>query len=260
MKKYIPLILSLIILAAPLFYVVYCISKSSLIAENLLYTQLAVFCVSLIVVLIKRIHYVIRIVFSSAALIFAFGFTAFFLIAGGGNEFRVYEGNEDTVSIYDMNADDFGEYSSAEVYEYEEYSLFPYNVYTLILKYDENSFVRAENAIRENNSFYHETGMYSEAKPEFRHSNFEFFVRHSENKVFPKVIYFIGFNPQDNEIAYIAFNDLELDGVSSFENLLLYRCQWNTVCEYRNPLTIGDRIRKFIIDLSQKDSNADMPG
>ncbi len=46
----------------------------------------------------------------------------------------------------------------------------------------------------------------------------------------------IGFNESDYEIAYVVFNDLNLDSVSFFQNVLLY-CGWQYVEKSRsNPI------------------------
>ena len=195
---------------------------------------ISAFVISFVIVLIKKVPFVIKIVFSLSAITISIAATAFYILLGGGVEFRILDVDKESVVFYDMDENDFGFYTDFEAFSYAEHSLFFKQANTYILKYDKNDFDAAKKVLFEKNKFYDITGVYGEAGPEFRCGDFDFYVRHSEEKVFPKVIYFIGFNESDYEIAHVTFNDLNLDSVSSFQNVLLYYCGWQYVEKSRS--------------------------
>lgn len=153
-------------------------------------------------------------------------------IAGADLHFNAYS-NEDAVKIYyKIEKDIIFSYDECRAYSYEVNALFKQDADTVIFKTGEN-FEEAKKSIAENYDFYTDPLKDNEPQPHFEFSGFNFRLQCIE-KDYPKVMLFIGINEQSKEIAYVYFNDVDLDSVSDFKDILNFYCGWQYIELYEN--------------------------
>lgn len=105
----------------------------------------------------------------------------------------------------------------------------------MITKYDNNDFDKKTAEIDEKYSFCEKTADDGADCP-FSCWGFNFRLIYSSNDSYPKQMRFIGINDTTKEIAYITFEDGEIDSVSDFSGLLANSCGWMYIANERNYL------------------------
>ncbi len=123
-------------------------------------------------------------------------------------------------------------YEDCSVYLYETRALFQQSAKTVILSFGDN-FDEAKQEINNNYEFYTEALKKDDPVPVFEFSGFSFRLKVSE-KVYPKVMYFVGINEETREIAFVYFNDVDLDGVGEFDSIMHYYCGWQYIKLYND--------------------------
>ncbi len=232
MKKYIPTMLSFLILVFPIFHIIACLAANGIIADKMIIVPLVSFIAVFVISLIRKIPYVAKIFVAAIMLILVFVGSSLFYLLGGSAEFTVFENA--TVDEFETTFFEYPDnYKNAQVYRYSDSSFFSLESETLILKYDENDFIKAKSEITQNYHFFTEEDFNGDILPEFEYEKFDFSICKSD-KNFPQVIYFIGFNDETDEIAFVWFNNLELDRVSDIELLLSIDCGWKYIERSRN--------------------------
>lgn len=225
-------------------YLVYCKINCCFISSELLVFIIIGFILSLIFALIKKIPTKLKTICSIAILcITAFSF-CFFYSLGGHKEFRSYNSAEIVKSYKSDDAptgfsneerfiDEIDE--NATAYKYFSTGLLQQLSYTIITKYDENDFDEKIREIDEKYSFCEKTSDDGEGCP-FSCWGFYFRLIYSSDNSYPKQMRFIGINDSTKEIAYITFEDYEIDSVSDFGGLLANNCGWMYIADERNYL------------------------
>lgn len=122
-------------------------------------------------------------------------------------------------------------YEDCTVYLYNSYGLFQQSAKTVILSFGD-SFEEAKQEINNNYEFYTEALIEDDPVPVFEFSGFSFRLKVSE-KVYPKVMYFVGINEESREIAFVYFNDVDLDCVGEFDSIMYYYCGWQYIELYK---------------------------
>ena len=225
-------------------YLAYCKINCCFISSELLLFIIIGFILSLILTLIKKIPTKLKTISSIALLcITVFGF-CFFYSLGGHTQFRSYNSDEivesyksdDTPTGFSNEerfVDEINENTTA--YKYFSTGLFQQLSYTMITKYDNNDFDKKTAEIDEKYSFCEKTTDDGADCP-FNCWGFNFRLIYSSNDSYPKQMRFIGINDTTKEIAYITFEDGELDSVSDFSGLLANSCGWIYIANERNYL------------------------
>lgn len=225
-------------------YLVYCKINCYFISTELLIFIIIGFILSLIPALIKKIPTTLKTICSVAILaVTAFAF-CFFYTLGGNTEFRSYNFAEIVESYKSDDAptafsdeerfiNEIDENSTA--YKYFSTGLFQQLSYTIITKYDEDDFNEKIAEIDEKYSFCEKTADDGEDCP-FNCWEFNFRLIYSSDNSYPKQMRFIGINDTTKEIAYITFEDGEIDSVSDFSGLLANSCGWMYIANERNYL------------------------
>lgn len=140
--------------------------------------------------------------------------------------------NLEKTFIYLPSVDEMGEYDDLKCkYLHKDYFIFQSDAYTLRAKYSEEMFDKQTNYI-ENNYVFQETVLENgeeTAETTFKLDTFEFqMLSLSEyNLYFPKQIVFVGISEEENEIAFVFFDDFDLDYIDkSFSDFLIEECGW----------------------------------
>lgn len=167
-----------------------------------------------------------------------------FYTLGGNVEYRSYNFAEIVESYKSDDAptafsneerfiNEINENSTA--YKYFSTGMFQQLSYTIITKYDEKNFDEKIAEIDEKYSFCGKTADDGEDCP-FSSWGFDFRLIYSPDNSYPKQMRFIGINDTTKEIAYITFEDGEIDSVSDFQGLLAKSCGWMYIADERNYL------------------------
>lgn len=226
-------------------YLVYCKINCYFVSSELLVFIMIGFILSLIPALVKKIPTTAKTICSIAILaVTAFTF-CFFYTLGGNTEYRSYNSAEIVESYKSDDAptafsdeerfiNEINENSTA--YKYFSTGLLQQLSYTIITKYDEKNFDEKIAEIDEKYSFCEKTGDDGENCP-FSSWGFNFRLIYSPDNSYPKQMRFIGINDTTKEIAYITFEDGEIDSVSDFQGLLAKSCGWMYIADERNYLS-----------------------
>ena len=223
-KAYIfSLIATGIIASIPILYIIICLICSYIPSWLLLSIPVSAILLSLPMVLIKKLHGAIRVILSSFLLILtlvSFTFLGFF---GPTVEFRSFDNAEVINEYYNKNDslndnfdfEKFGEYESISNYKYHSMAIFSQEAYTTILKYNEDDFKAVKSNIENSYNFYTTPVENEEAEPVFSYEGFDFRVEISD--WYPKEMNLVGINEKTLEIAYVSFQDYDLDSISDYE-------------------------------------------
>ena len=99
--------------------------------------------------------------------------------------------------------------------------------------YSKEIFDRQKDSILNNYSFqetvvdYGEETIEKETNFEFDGFEFQMLSLKEYNLYYPKQIVFVGISKKNNEIAFVFFDDIDLDYISdSFEEFLVEECGW----------------------------------
>lgn len=230
------LIISFLILVISVGYLIYSKLNSHIISDVMILIPIVAFGVSVVIVLIKRVPDIIKLTFP--VLIFAVSLFSFYWLncVGGYVEFRTLHGVNEIKEYYtDFSFNKFGKYEDIFNYQYHSTGIFQQEAYTTILKYDKKSFEEEINDIDMNYKFYDHSIVDGEPEPFFTFDGFDFRIEKSKSpkEWYPKQLYLIGINKTSYEIAYVYFQDYDLDCVSDFNDILDYYCGWQYVVEDR---------------------------
>ena len=117
--------------------------------------------------------------------------------------------------------------------------IFEWNSYTLIAQYDAETYEKKIGEINDSYVFEEEVlqdhTKEHKLNPEFSVGDYRFRLLDVETYscFFPES-YFIGMNDTEHKIAYIYFDDYDLDVVESFPSLLTKYCGWNYTLNHSN--------------------------
>lgn len=240
-KSYIfSLIATGIIASMPILYIIICLICSYIPSWLLLSIPVSAILLSLPMVLIKKLHGAIRVILSSFLLILtlvSFAFLGFFCPTV---EFRSFDNAEEINNFYNENNrydDDFdfekyGEYESISNYKYHSMAIFSQEAYTTILKYNEDNFDAEKSNIENSYKFYTTPIENEEAEPVFSYEGFDFRTEISD--WYPKEMHLVGINEETHEIAYVSFQDYDLDSISDYNEFLDYYCGWRYIIKEIN--------------------------
>lgn len=135
---------------------------------------------------------------------------------------------------YDIlpTVDELGEYSDIQFnHLYKSSIIFQSNGYTLKVKYNDDEFIKQKNIINQNYAFQDQIILYGEGAvdTQYKHDEFDFKMLSLEeyNLNYPKYMIFVGISDKTNQIAYIIFEDQDLDFIDDpwgkfFDN----ECGW----------------------------------
>lgn len=240
-KSYIfSLIATGIIASIPILYIIICLICSYIPSCLLLSIPVSAILLSLPMVLIKKLHSAIRVILSSFLLILTLVSFAFLGFFGPTVEFRSFDNAEEINNYYnennryddDFDFEKFGEYESISNYKYHSMAIFQQEAYTTILKYSEDNFEAEINNIEDSRKFYSTPIEKEEAEPVFSYAGFDFRVEISE--WYPKEMHLVGINEETHEIAYVSFQDYDLDSIWDYEEFLDYYCGWRYIIKEIN--------------------------
>lgn len=166
------------------------------------------------------------------------------------------EKNSTDISLYEELAaedavlpslDELGEYLSVQSLYHHDGDLFEWDAYDLAVKYPRDSYDDVKAAIEKKYTFEDDpitytynigsksTGIVTAyMPPSCRIDDFEIRMLDSESYslVFPKDVYFIGFNDTTFTIVYTYFHDSDLDEIASLSDFLMDECGWKEL--YKN--------------------------
>lgn len=226
------LIVSFVIASIPLVYIIFCLANSYIVPGYIILFLVVSFAISLLLTLIKKIPNIIKVILSVLILLVTLFIFLFFSFFGVTVEFRAFDGAKEINEYYtDFDFDKFGEYESISNYKYHAMSIFQQEAYTTILKYNKENFAKEKSNIENNYRFYTEPVEKEGSEPIFSYEDFDFRVEISD--WYPKELYLIGINNESCEIAYVYFQDYDLDEVSDFKDILDYYCGWRYVIKER---------------------------
>ena len=230
------IVISFLILVIPVIYVIYSKMNSHVVSDVMILIPVVAFGVSVVIVLIRRVPNIIKLSFP--VLIFAVSLFSFYWLNGVGGyiEFRVFHGVNEINEYYsDFSFNEFGEYEDIFNYKYHSTGIFQQEAYTTILKYDNKNFEEEKNNIDMNYKFYNQPIVKAEPEPFFTFEGFDFRVEKNKSpkEWYPKQLYLIGINEESYEIAYVYFQDYDLDCVSDFNDILDFYCGWRYIIQER---------------------------
>ena len=142
--------------------------------------------------------------------------------------------NLEKTFTYLPSVEEMGEYSDLKSkYQHRDYFIFQSDAYILRATYSKEVFDRQKDAILNNYSFQETVVDYGEETTE-KETNFEFdgykfqmLSLKEYNLSYPKQIVFVGVSEKNNEIAFILFDDIDLDYIEdSFKEFLVEECGW----------------------------------
>lgn len=232
--------ISLIIAAIAVTDTIYCLAKSFIVPSSLTLFLVVAFAVSLLFSFIKKIPDVMRVVLTMILLLLTTAVYIFFTLFGPTIEFRAFE-NEKEINIYynennrdydDFNFEKYGNYESISNYKYHSIGIFSQEAYTTILKYNEDNFEAEKRKIENSYKFYSTPIENDGADPVFSYEGFDFRIEICD--WYPKEMNLVGINEETLEIAYISFQDYDLDSMSDYEWFLDFYCGWQYIVKERN--------------------------
>lgn len=226
MKKHTTIICISSIATVVVLYSVFILKNGYLLfVDDLIFPLIGVFfCV--VIFCLKNIQKNIKTVIS-ICITLAVVSKIFLLFAIGDNiHFSTYYEDE-AKKFYEYEEDITFDYKECIAYVYETHSLFKQKAKTVIFKFGDN-FDSVKKSIEEKYEFYSEPVMPHEPTPYFDFLGYEFKLRCIE-KVYPKVLFFIGVNDKNKEVVYVYFGSEDLDTVLSYEDILQFYCGWQYI-------------------------------
>ena len=137
--------------------------------------------------------------------------------------------------------EDLGEYEDVyyKYFERQLGALFESHAHTLRVVYNEDEFIKHKNIIEENYSFRETVKDLRgddlvERKTSFTIDTFEFRMLFVDSvsdygMMYPQQFVYIGVSDELNEIAYVFYDNTDLDIIgSSYEEFLIEECGWET--------------------------------
>ena len=142
--------------------------------------------------------------------------------------------NLEKTFTYLPSVEEMGEYSDLKSkYQHRDCFIFQSDAYVLRATYSKDIFDRQKDSILNNYSFQETVIDYGEKTTE-KETNFEFdgfkfqmLSLEEYNLYYPKQIVFVGISEKNNEIAFVFFDDFDLDYIGdSFKDFLVDECGW----------------------------------
>ena len=253
MKKtksfYISLVFSLLILVVPVIYFLYHKLNGHVIDIRNFVTEVSfyAFLLSMLFVLIKKIPDKVKVVFTLIILLATSVFCTYVGLLGGYVDFEALKGIEEIAEYNaelpadedryyfetEIETDSYGAFEDIACYRYLSTGVFQQRSFITIVKYSQEHFENEVKSINTSKSFYDEAVLDGDPIPVFTYDGFDFRLEKNEDYYYPKQTDFIGINKETNEIAYVYFEDMDLDGVWSFENLMEVYAGWHLIEEER---------------------------
>lgn len=245
---------SLLILTLPVAVIIYHKTNGHLIDgwELTGYVSLFAFALSMVFVLIKKIPGIVKVIVSLVILCVA-SFLCVCMVSLGYVVFEPYNGTEE-VELYnevfketdtryedrfktEVEFDRYGNYKDINHYYYLCTGIFQNACNTTIVEYTDEEFENEVKRINSETVFYEEAVISDDAVPVFTYEGFNFRLKKPQNEddydYYPKCMNFIGVNEAANEIAYVHFENWDLDIVFDFEYLMDGYCGWYYITEER---------------------------
>lgn len=253
MKKtksfYVSLVFSLLILVVPVIYFLYHKLNGHVIDIRNFVTEVSfyAFLLSMLFVLIKKIPDKVKVVFTLIILLATSVFCTYVGLLGGYVDFEALKGIEEIAEYNaelppeddryyfekEIETDSYGVFEDIACYRYLSTGVFQQRSFVSIVKYSDTHFENEVKSINTSKSFYDEAVLDGDPIPVFTYDGFDFRLEKNEDYYYPKQMDFIGINKETNEIAYVYFEDMDLDGVWSFENLMEVYAGWHLIEEER---------------------------
>ena len=188
----------------------------------------------------KAIIIVTCVVFS---LLVSFGVFIYWFF--GTREFTSHdiEKYESMIEHFDFlpSLEELGEYEDLYYKHFERQlgALFESHAHTLRVAYNEDEFIKQKNIVEEKYSFRETVKEFQgddlvERKTSFTIDTFEFRMLSVDSvsdygMMYPKQFVYIGVSDELNEIAYVFYDDIDLDYIGpSYEKILIEECGWET--------------------------------
>lgn len=234
MKKAMPFIFSALIVVVPIVFGIFFIASGyTVIPHAVLWAPLIVAVMSFLLAASDVIPNSVRSVITAVLLAVTIAGCLFLNILFPHAQFKAYDGDKAITrysSSYTVDTD--GKYKNVNYYEYYAYTiLFQQKADTLICQYDDSDFEKKVEEINSEYEFYLNPVERDEADPNFTIDGFNFRLVNTED--YPHEMQFIGINNETKEIAYLSFEDRDLDRVWDFTDLLNTDCGWNYIKEER---------------------------
>lgn len=128
---------------------------------------------------------------------------------------------------------ELGEYSDIKFRHFHQnYAIFCSDSYTLKVIYDDENYELQKNLLDTTYMFQSEpieNDINEYFDPYFTYDGFDFRIlslRNYSKMVYPKSLYFIGTDDTTNTIAYLYFEDKDIDSLISFEKLMESYVNW----------------------------------
>lgn len=179
----------------------------------------------------KRTVIIIGVSLGAWAII-VIGFICFFLFGSLSNSdiniYKEMKSTDDTAP----DLKDFGKYEDIDFNFFRKHHfIWRSEAYTLKISYDKDTYIKEKKSFKKAYLFSKEPIVMLKGKklePEFNIDGYDFRIvsdAYGEAE-FPKYIYFFGFNDKENKIAFIYFQDSDLDYIESFEKFIKDYCGW----------------------------------
>lgn len=219
------IIISALILFIPVGYIIYCKMNEYILPGKIMFTFILPFLLAVATVFIKKIPDVIKLIVP--IVIFSMSLFGMYWLNGVGGHtiFKSFDGEGEINEYYgEFDFSDFGSYDKISNYYYLSTGIFQQKANTTIAKYNDIDFIEQIEYIENEYDFYSEPISDNEPVPVFNFDGFEFRVEKSKSPEFwyPKQLYLIGINNKSKEIAYVNFEDADLDRVSDFNYIFDY--------------------------------------
>ena len=221
-------VFSALIIGVLAVYAIFCLINSYILPELLVFLTAVSFLLSLPFILIKKIPDKLKAVVTGLIFILFSACFAFFNFCGGPVQFKEIEQTA-SINRYQIEFGDFDDISS---YRYYSPGIFSDLAYTTIASYNVDAFEKQKTQIDNEYEFYHIDPVDDNPIPPFTVQGFEFRIAINDEYSlgYPKELLLIGINESSKEIAYVDFENSDLDSISDdYENFLEFYCGWTYI-------------------------------
>lgn len=233
--------LNIVLLVA---YIIFCLVNSYIISRFLVIITVVAALLSTLFILIKKLSNLVKSIITGIIFFVFFICFTFFNLFGGQTEFRKFEGL-DEINAYNSEVDEEFSYSDRMIeikragdfeeiiaYKYFYNAIFSDLAFTTIAKYDEQSFEKQKNQLVNEYKFNY-TSLEDDERitVSFNAYGFDFSIvtDFEGSYVYPKVVRLIGINETSNEIAYVDFENYDLDYIDDYEWFISSYCGWEYI-------------------------------
>ena len=208
-------------------YVIYCLINSCIVPDILIFLTAVSFLLTLPFILIKKIPDKLKAVITSLIFVLFSACFAFFNFCGGPVQFKEIE---ETASINRYRIE-FGDFDDITSYKYYSPGIFSDLAYTTIASYDDDAFEDQKTRIDHKYEFYDTDPVDDNPIPLFTVQDFEFriTVNDAYSLGYPKELLLIGINENSKKIAYVDFENNDLDSISDYADFLDFYCGWTYI-------------------------------